>query len=181
MKRSLAGRLVLLTLVIGFIAPLVHAQQPMKMAVVNSQNVLERSVEGKKVIAQLQQRDKANQAALAKMDDDIRALETKLNTQRLTLTDEALFNLNSDLDKKRKDRQRFAEDSLKDIQELQAKLFLKVQNELIAIIEQIGKEKAYELIFDLAKSGAVYFNPAIDITDEVIKRYDGSKAAAPTK
>ncbi len=181
MKRVLAGRLALLALGIAVFVPLTYAQQPMKMAVVNSQMVLERSVEGKRVIAQLQQRDKANQATLTKMDDDIRSLETKLNTQRLTLTDEALFNLNSDLDKKRKDRQRFAEDSLKDIQELQAKLFLKVQNELIAIIEQIGKEKAYELIFDLAKSGAVYFNPAIDITEDVIKRYDGSKAAAPAK
>jgi Skp family chaperone for outer membrane proteins len=89
--------------------------------------------------------------------------------------------LNSDLEKKRKDRQRFAEDSLRDIQELQGRLFLKVQNELIAIIEQIGKERGYELIFDLAKSGAVYFNPAIDVTDDVVKRYDSAKAAAPTK
>jgi outer membrane protein len=91
-----------------------------------------------------------------------------------------LIQLNSDLDKKRKDRQRFAEDSLRDIQDLQGRLFLKVQNELIAIIEQIGKERGYEVIFDLAKSGAVYFNPAIDITDDVVKRYDASKPA-PTK
>jgi Skp family chaperone for outer membrane proteins len=181
MKRALASRILLITLIIGTLVPLTYAQQATKIAAVNSQAVLERSVEGKKVIAQLQQKDKSNQAALTKMDDDIRQLETKLNTQRLTLTDEALIQLNSDLEKKRKDRQRFAEDSLRDIQELQGRLFLKVQNELIAIIEQIGKERGYELIFDLAKSGAVYFNPAIDVTDDVVKRYDSAKAAAPTK
>jgi len=181
MKPALTGKFAMLALIIGALVPLTYAQQTGKIAVVNSQMVLERSVEGKRVIAQLQQKDKSNQATLTKMDDDIRSLETKLNTQRLTLTDEALFNLNSDLERKRKDRQRFAEDSLKDIQELQGKLFLRVQNELISIIEQIGKEKAYELMFDLAKSGAVYFNPTIDITEEVIKRYDSSKAAAPTK
>jgi len=180
MKRALATRILLPALIIGTLVPLTYAQQPTKIAAVNSQAVLERSVEGKKVIAQLQQKDKSNQAALTKMDDDIRQLETKLNTQRLTLTDEALIQLNSDLEKKRKDRQRFAEDSLRDIQELQGRLFLKVQNELIAIIEQIGKEKGYELIFDLAKSGAVYFNPAIDITEDVVKRYDAAKPA-PTK
>lgn len=181
MKPALTGKFAMLALIIGALVPLTYAQQTGKIAVVNSQMVLERSAEGKRVIAQLQQKDKSNQATLNKMDDDIRALETKLNTQRLTLTDEALFNLNSDLERKRKDRQRFAEDSLKDLQELQGKLFMKVQNELISIIEQIGKEKVYELMFDLAKSGAVYFNPTIDITEEVIKRYDSSKAAAPTK
>jgi len=33
-----------------------------------------------------------------------------------------------------------------------------------------------EIILDLASSGAIYFNPAIDLTEEVIKRYDASKS-----
>jgi Skp family chaperone for outer membrane proteins len=32
------------------------------------------------------------------------------------------------------------------------------------------------MVFDLARSGAVYWNPANDVTAEVIKRYDASKA-----
>jgi len=126
----------------------------------------------------LQERDKANQAALTKIDDDIRQLETKLNTQRLTLSEEALYQMNSDLEKKRTDRKRLAEDSFRDWQDLQLKLFNRVQSELIPIIEQLGKEKGFDVIFDLAKSGAVYFNPVIDLTAEVIKRYDASKATA---
>jgi outer membrane protein len=157
------------------------AQQGSKIAAINSQEVLEKSVEGKKVIARLQEQDKKNQATLAKADDEIRNLETKLNTQRLTLSEEALMQISSDLDKKRKDRTRLAEDALRDIQELQQRLYLKLQNELLPIIESIGKEKGYDLIFDLGKSGAVYFNPAVDITDEVIKRYDAAKAAPPAK
>ncbi|MBM3284906.1 MAG: OmpH family outer membrane protein [Candidatus Aminicenantes bacterium] len=154
------------------------AQESPKIGVINSQEVLEKSAEGKKVIARLQERDKANQAALTKLDDEIRQLETRLSTQRLTLSDEALFQMNSDLERKRTERKRLAEDSYRDWQELQLKLFNRVQNELIPIIEQLGKEKGVDLIFDLAKSGAVYFNPVIDLTDEVIKRYDASKAAA---
>ena len=126
----------------------------------------------------MQERDKANQAALTKIDDDIRQLETKLNTQRLTLSEEALYQMNSDLEKKRTDRKRLAEDSFRDWQDLQLKLFNRVQSELIPIIEQLGKEKGFDVIFDLAKSGAVYFNPVIDLTAEVIKRYDASKATA---
>lgn len=157
------------------------AQQGTKIAVINSQDVLEKSIEGKKVIARLQEQDKKNQNLLAKADDEIRALETKASTQRLTLSDEALVQLSSDLDKKKKERTRTAEDATRDIQELQQRLYLKLQSELLAIIEGIGKEKGYDLILDLGKSGAVFYNPTTDITTEVIKRYDASKATPPAK
>jgi Skp family chaperone for outer membrane proteins len=74
-----------------------------------------------------------------------------------------------------------AEDAVRDFQDLQVKLFQKVQSELIPIIEALGKEKGLDLILDLAKSGAVYYNPVIDLTEDVIKRYDASKAAPPAK
>ncbi len=157
------------------------AQQAAKIGVINSQDVLEKSVEGKKVIARLQEQDKKNQTNMAKTDDEIRNLETKLSTQRLTLSEEALLQLSSDLDKKKKDRTRFAEDATRDIQELQLRLYQKLQSELLPIIESIGKDKGYDVIFDLGKSGAVYFNPAVDITNDVIKRYDASKATPPAK
>jgi len=153
------------------------AQQGGKFGVVNSQVVLERSAEGKKVIAQLQDRDKKNQADITKLDNEIKALETKLSTQRLTLTEEAALQINSDLDKKRTDQKRLSEDTVREMQELQYRLFTKLQGELLSIIEGLGKEKGMDVIFDLAKSGAVYVNPVIDLTDEVIRRYDASKAA----
>jgi Skp family chaperone for outer membrane proteins len=47
---------------------------------------------------------------------------------------------------------------------------------VIPIIEGLGKERNLEIIFDLANSGAVFVNPMIDLTEEVIKRYNASKA-----
>ena len=170
----------LLLLLLAAAASLTFAQQAgSKIGVINSQLVLERSAEGKRVIARLQEKDKSNQAAVDKLDQEINALQTRLNTGRLTLTEEQLYNMNADLNKKQTDRKRIAEDASRDFQDLQVKLFNKVQSELIPIIDQLGKEKGIEVIFDLAKSGAVYFNPAIDVTEEVIKRYDASKAATP--
>jgi outer membrane protein len=172
--------ITMLLLLFAFTAPLSMAQAaPGKIGVINSQQVLESSAEGKRVIARLQEKDKSNQANLDKLDQDINQTQTRLNTGRLTLSEEQLYNLNADLNKKQTDRKRIAEDAVRDFQDLQVKLFGKVQSELIPIIEQLGKEKGIEVIFDLAKSGAVYFNPAIDVTAEVIKRYDASKATTP--
>jgi outer membrane protein len=178
MKKTTARALLLLALFVAAVS-LGSAQQYPRIGVINSQDVLEKSAEGKRVIARLQEKDKTNQASLAKLDDDIRQLDTKINTQRLTLSEEALYNMSADLTKKQTDRKRVAEDASRDFQDLQVKLFNKVQSELIPIIEALGKEKGIDIILDLAKSGAVYFNPSIDLTEEVIKRYDASKAAAP--
>jgi Skp family chaperone for outer membrane proteins len=99
-----------------------------------------------------------------------------LNTQRLTLTNEAIIQLTSDIERKRTDRKRQAEDAVRELQDLRLRLFQKVQNELMPIIEEIGKERGLEIIFDLGNSGAIYFSPTIELTDEVIRRYNASKA-----
>lgn len=167
---------VLLVLFVAALVVTAMAQEPMKVGVVNSQMVLEKSQEGKKVTAQIEAKNKSLQEELARIDDKIRELETKLNTQRLTLNQEALNNLISDLDKKRTERTRFVEDSRRELNDLTQRLFQKLQNELRPIIEQIGKEKNLDVIFDVGGSGIIYFNPAVDLTEEVVKRYDASKA-----
>jgi outer membrane protein len=176
MKKTLRQAVGVLILMMGVLASLSYAQQ-LKIGVVNSQDVLERSAEGKKVIARLQDLDKQNQARIAKLDNEIQQLQTQINTQRLTLTDEALQQKAADLDRKQTQRKRDAEDAYANMKETSDRLLKRIQDELIPIVTQLGKEKALDIIFDLFKSGAVYFNPAIEITEEVIKRYDASKAA----
>jgi len=177
MSLKSTGKIALIPIVLAVLVTLSYSQQAIKVGVVNSQDVLERSAEGKRVMAQIQDKDKQNQDRLSAIDEEIRNLETRINTQRLTLTNEAMMQLNSDLEKKRTERKRFAEDSLREMQEFTGRLFQRVQNELLPIIEQLGKDKNLDIIFDLARSGAIYFNPTIDLTQEVITRYDASKAS----
>ncbi len=178
MRRS-TGKILLLALFVVAVVSLGFTQQDVRIGVVDSLRVLERSAEGKRIVAQLEDVNKSSQQKLSKMDDDIRALEQKLSTQRLTLTNEALMNLSSDVERKRTERKRVAEDSFREFQELRDRLFTRLQNEVRPIIAEIGKEKNLEIVFDLNNSGAIYYNPTIDLTEEVIKRYDASKV--PTK
>jgi outer membrane protein len=155
-----------------------RAQEGTKMGMVNTQTVLEKSAEGKKAIAQLQAADKKYSDQVNLLDDQIKQLQNRLATQRLTLTPEAAAGIQADIQKKQTDRQRTAEDATRTMQELQATLLTRIQNELIPIIEQLRTDKGLDLIFDLTRSGTVYFNPALDLTDEVVRRYDASKAPA---
>jgi Skp family chaperone for outer membrane proteins len=177
MERRSTGKITLLVLLVAGLVSLGYAQQPMKVGVVNSQDVLEKSQEGKRVTAQIEAKNKTLQEDLARLDDKIRDLETRLNTQRLTLSQEALGNLMADLEKQRTERTRFVEDSRREMNDLQMRLFNRLQNELRPIITELGREKNLDLIFDVGGSGIIYFNPATDVTAEVIQRYDASKGS----
>jgi outer membrane protein len=173
----------LIAAVTAGLAGLALAQEGMKLGMINSQEILEKSVEGKKAIAQLQAADKKYSDDIARLDDQMKQLQNRLSTQRLTLTAEAAAAIQADLQKKQTDRQRAAEDATRAMQELQATTLDRIQRELVPVIDQLRTDQGLDLIFDLAKGGAVYWNPARELTAEVIRRYDASKAApaAPVK
>lgn len=177
MHRRLTTVFLLVTMLITC-SLLARAQQTIKIGLINSQGILEKSAEGKKAIAQLEEKNRKTQQDLAKLDDQIRQLESRLSTQQLTMTQEAILSLSVDLDRKRTERQRMAEDAQKDMQELTQRLYMRIQSEVMPIINKLGQEKGLDLILDLRESGVLYFSPAVDLTQEVIKRYDASKAPA---
>jgi nitrate/TMAO reductase-like tetraheme cytochrome c subunit len=64
-------------------------------------------------------------------------------------------------------------------QKFSGNLVQKLRAEMVTIIENLAKERGLELVLDVVQSGVVTFSPTVDITDEVIRRYDQSKAATP--
>ncbi len=158
-----------------------YAQTSGKIAVVNSQKAFEMSIEGKKAATQMQERETKIRTDIQKLDDSLRALESKINTGRLTMTQEALRALQADYDKKTTERKRYEEDAGKDNQQFQYSIIARVRNEMITVIEQIRKEKNFDLVIDLNASGIITIDPTIDITDEVVRRYDAAKVAAGSK
>jgi outer membrane protein len=169
----------LVILFILVVAGASYAQQLTKIAIVNSQRAFESCTEGKKALAQLQDKDAKIKSDLQKMDDAIRLLENRMNTGRLTMTNDALLGLQADIDKKTTDRKRYEEDATRDAQQLSTNLIQKIRIEMVAIIEALAKEKGFELVLDAQTSGVVTASPTIDITDEVVKRYDAVKGGTP--
>jgi Skp family chaperone for outer membrane proteins len=174
--RTIAPLVILFILVVAGVS---YAQQASKIAIINSQKAFETSVEGKKVLGQMQDRENKIKSDFQKLDDSIRLLENKLSTGRLTMTNEALLSIQADIDKKTTERKRYEEDATRDAQQFSANLVQKIRSEMVTIIENLAKERGLELVLDVQQSGVVTFSPTVDITDEVIRRYDQSKAATP--
>jgi outer membrane protein len=150
-----------------------------KIAVINSQQAFETSIEGKKALAQMQDRENKIKSELQKQDDAIRLLENKLTTGRLTMTNEALAGIQSDIEKKTTERKRYEEDQTRDGNQFANTIIQKIRNEMVAVIEALAKERGFDLVLDMQTAGVVTSSPTIDITKEVVARYDQSKTATP--
>jgi len=162
----------LILVVTGLLPASAGAQSAQKVAIIDSQKAFDRSVQGQKVITLLQDKENEIKAGLKQKQEEINSLQDKLASQRLTLNEEALKQLQLEIDKKEAEKRKYEQDSSIEFDQFKAKLIKKMRDEILTIVDELVKERSYDLVFDLSSSGLIYFQPAMDITEEVIKRYD---------
>ncbi len=76
-----------------------------------------------------------------------------------------------------RDIQFFQQDANSELQELQNQLQADFQEKLNPVLEQVATEKGLHMLIDIANSGAVWANSGLDLTAEVIRRFDAAKPA----
>ena len=162
--------IVLLT---GFVS-MGLAQETFEIGVINSAKVMQTSAEGKKAMFTLKQKEQQINKELTKIDNQAKELELKLSSQKLVLSLEAQQQIAYDLEQLQTKKERAEEDYTKKYKQLEFSLVTKIRNDVFPIIESVAKEKNFRLVLDLSVTGVAYVDPVIDITDEVIQRYDAS-------
>ncbi len=141
-----------------------------KFGVINPEQVILKTIRGKQVKQKLEKLAKEFQQKTIKKENEIKKLEKDLVSPALNR--ETRERKAAELQNKKTYLKRFAEDSRKEWQAQWTKEMRKLTNEIMPIIENIGKSKNYTLIFDYKNSGISYFDKTIDITNEVIRDYD---------
>jgi outer membrane protein len=150
-----------------------------KIGIINPQVVLQNSTKGKAVIERLRSLNMSKQKKYEAMQKEIDALEKEVLSP--ALNQDARDKKTMDLQNKRIEIKRFAEDAQKESMAQQQKEFESLQRDLMPIIEKIAKGDGFSLVLDLNTAGVTYFEPAIDITDRVIKAYDAVVPSADKK
>ena len=67
---------------------------------------------------------------------------------------------------------RFQDDAQREVQDAQRRELGRLEERILPIINQVGQEQGFILIFNKFQSGLVYADDAIDITDTVIQRFN---------
>lgn len=163
-------------------APMFAQTTPARVAVVDVQKVLTQSTAGKAAYEKLKkmQEDRLNKAKT--MDEEMKKLESDLNTKRISLAEDKLAEMAKQLADKKIAMQRYAQDADREIGEARDRELQALQVKIEPVIDALGKEMGLALIFNKFESGLVYASDAVEITDTVIQRFNAAApAATPAK
>jgi outer membrane protein len=170
---------VLITIAAAVLAAPMFAQSaPNRVAVIDVQRVLTTSSAGKVAYEKLKKMQDDRISRAQKMDEEIRNLDTEINTKKLSLSEEKLADLQKQLSDRKISMQRYAQDADREVGEARDRELQALEAKIKPVIDAIGKEMGLAAIFNKFESGLVYASEAIDITDSVIKRFNDATTAA---
>jgi Skp family chaperone for outer membrane proteins len=178
------NRVINITAVLGLmlIPALAWAQAPAptpgKVGVVSLQEAIGSTAEGKKAFEELQKKFEPRRQDLQRQQQEIAALQDQLQRGAVTLSDEERVRLNRELEDKQKIFKRATEDANADFQADNQDTYRRLANKMVALIRQYAQQNGFALITDQAQIPVYYVADNIDLTEEMIKRYDAANPVA---
>lgn len=173
------GAAVLLVLATAAAGPARAQQQSApNIAVIDVTRLIQESAPGKAMLAQLEEFGKQQRSKLDAMKAEIDELKSRMEEGQLSLSEERLAELQEQYQDKVVDLRRASDDAQREFNQRQQRAFAGMERQLMPIIQQVGAEGGYTMIFNKFESGLVYAVDEIDITPEVIRRVDAAQAEA---
>jgi len=161
-------------------APAPAAPAVPKIAVIDVQKLVVESAAGKEAQGRVKKIIDAKQADSEKLQKDLQGLQQRLTDQGPSMTDDKREQLNKEYQEKGIAFKRFQDDAQREVQEAQQKELAELEKRVLPVINVVGKEKGYTLIFNKYAPGMlVYADEAVDITDEVLRRFNTQVTAPP--
>jgi len=151
-----------------------------KIGVMNVLRAIVECNEGKLANDEFQKKLEARRDELSKKQKEVETLQQQMKTQAATLGDDARAALAKSIETKTTDLQRAQEDAEKEFNELRNQIFNRIGSKLAPLVQQYAKEKNFTLVLDASSQTTqlTYIDPATDITDDVIKRYDAMQVSS---
>jgi outer membrane protein len=177
-----------LTLAVALVVTLlgnVQAQTPAptprsKIGIINIQRAIVETEEGKKAQEKLKADFAPKQSELRARQEEIEKLRKQLQEQERALSDEARANLVRQIGTKTRDFNRSREDFNSDGQQAQSEVLGKIGQKVLKVLEQYALENGYHVVIEIGspQTPVVWANTAVDMTDDIIKRYNASSGAS---
>ena len=165
------------TLVLFLSSVAAISAQATKVGVVDPNTVIQQSKKGKAFFTAHQAFITQKRNELNKDAEAIRTKQKDLQAIASTMSEESKREEAAKLQRMERDLKRKQEDSQAEVtRRLNAKLE-SMQKEIAPLVRQVAKEKGLNLVLlNNPNTGIFYFDSTIDITNDVIKKYDEMQA-----
>ena len=143
-----------------------------KVAVIDVQRVVTESDPGKEALRKLKELSDQKVQEGQALQQEVNTLRDQLNKQRFTLSEDKLQDLSKQIEDRSIALQRFEDDAQRELNEARRRTLGALEERIMPVINEIGQERGLTLIFNKYQSGLVYADQAVDITDDVIRRFN---------
>ncbi len=174
MVRRLVIVLLFVVVVLLVNTPVLTAET-IKIGYVNLQRALNESEAGKNAKKQMEDIIASKQKGINEKEKEIDRLKTEIDRQKAVLSAEAKKKKEDTLEREMRDYQRLLRDSQEEVQKKEMELTSEILRELRTVVNRIGKDEGYTMIFEHAEGIILYGSPSVDLTDRVIKIINETK------
>ena len=157
-------------------AGMVWAADAAKIGVVDFQKILEESTAGKAAKTEINRQGEKMEADIKKSGQDVEALENQLEKEALVMDREKLEEKRREIRIKVGDLKALQKKYTEDFQKLEARIIQKIQKDVFSILKDVGQKEGYTMILERRAGGVAYFQPALDVTSQVMTDYNDKVA-----
>ena len=147
-------------------------------AFVNIQQIAAESAAGLTLTGKVQALNQQKVNELNERNVALQAAQQKFDAGATVLSPAAATQLQRDIERQQIDIQRFTEDAQQEVAALQTQLQEEFQLRLAPVIEEVADERGLQLLFSVTDSGLVWADQSLDVTAEVIQKFDALGAGA---
>ena len=144
--------------------------QDVMVGVINAQEIIEKTQRGKEIQRELENAQKEMQAEVKALENQVKDMQKALESPNMGQSERE--EMEAEYQELKLQYTRKIEDAQKQMNVMSMTRLQDLQKEIMPLINQVGKEMGFTLIFDVSSSGSAYFDERIDITDIIVRTVD---------
>lgn len=154
---------------------------PAKIGIINIQDAILASNEGKKEFEALDARFAPKRNELKALNDEVTALQKDLQAKGDKLNEEERAKQVKNLEAKQKTLQRNYEDAQNEFQQAQQEVVNRIGQKMLNVLEKYGNDNGYTIILDVSnpQTPVLWAKDGTVITKQVVDAYNTASPVAP--
>lgn len=179
-RAGMAARAAAWTLLVAVasMAPARGQQTPAaggtRVAVVDTQRLLEESASGRSALERLKGLFDQKQQEIAAREQEIADLRQQLEEGSLSLSEARQAELQGQIEDRLIALRRLRDDAQRELNQQQDRALQEIDRQIMPVIQQVAAESGYALIFRKYESGLLFAQDSVDITDRVLQRFNAA-------
>ena len=162
-------------LLVQGVAPL-YAGEAVRVGIMDQQMVMERTKAGKLALEEVKGYSMTRQKIITADEQELKEMDQSLQDPNVKLTDQARQEKEEQLRSKMEAYQRRLQEFNREVQQKQREMVVEYAQKIAAAAQAVAQKEGYTAILDKGNEALIrivlYYQPALDVTDSVIKEFD---------